>query len=185
MKVRGRSRGDGVQKYPWYSGPVYDGRGGKAIPAGSGADGTGDFVPPIDASRGRDNDGRASNGNGNRRRRHGPGEKCAGAPGYPEIPYIGCIEEYQCIGDADDWGKVCVYVKGTSNGGNVDDQGYVYNPLQCSHQRDCGCQIGRAVCSKCPNDKGSSFQHLKVCWCTDYGGGDECNPLKPHGPFYS
>lgn len=36
------------------------------------------------------------------------GERCAGAVGFPAIPWLGCCDGYACAGKAKDWGYVCV-----------------------------------------------------------------------------
>lgn len=46
--------------------------------------------------------------------KHKEGEKCMGAPGFPPVEYLGCEEGLECIGDASDWGKVCVKSTATS-----------------------------------------------------------------------
>lgn len=50
------------------------------------------------------------------------GQKCQGAPGYPNVPYLGCCDG-ECTGAASDWGKVCV---AKSSAGGVNGKCYKY-----------------------------------------------------------
>lgn len=69
---------------------------------------------------------------------------------------------------------------------DIDDEGFIYNPILCSSVFECDCSgLGTAQCSKCPDDGGSANVNNNVCWCSGVPSvltGNECNPLKPNGP---
>ena len=69
-----------------------------------------------------------------------------------------------------------------------DAHGVAYNPILCHEVNQCGCHVGHAQCSRCPDDKGSKNKHNSVCWCSGLPHGlgihgRECNPSKNGGPF--
>lgn len=63
-----------------------------------------------------------------------------------------------------------------------------YTPIQCFSETECDCRgSGVVQCGNCPDDGGSKFKLLNVCYCELGGGGPrgtgfECNPERIEGP---
>lgn len=110
-----------------------------------------------------------------------PGEKCAGAPGRPEIAWADppCTPGYECSGAASDWGKTCVKVgdgcdDGDDGGGRSEEK---FPRVRLPYSNRCTSQSDCPTGSTCAEVTPSFGIASGTFACTDFtrGLGETCH----------